>query len=69
MGYGSEPIRLTVQPSLPGQYLPEPVVVIGGVPGIAGTGASVPNAAGANPTAAEFLALLTSLRNAGFITP
>lgn len=30
-------------------------------------GAAVPNAAGANPTAAEFLALLTSLRNAGHI--
>lgn len=30
-------------------------------------GVHVPNAAGANPTQAEFNALLTSLRNAGFI--
>lgn len=30
-------------------------------------GVAVANAAGANPTAAEFLALLTSLRNAGII--
>lgn len=31
-------------------------------------GVAVPAAAGANPTAAEFLALLTSLRNAGVIS-
>lgn len=31
------------------------------------TGAAVANAAGANPTKAEFDALLTSLRNAGVI--
>lgn len=30
-------------------------------------GVAVADAAGANPTAAEFLALLTSLRNAGII--
>lgn len=30
-------------------------------------GVAVANAAGANPTAAEYLALLTSLRNAGVI--
>jgi hypothetical protein len=32
-------------------------------------GVTVANAAGANPTAAEFLALLTSLRNANIIAP
>lgn len=30
--------------------------------------AAVPNAAGANPTKAEFDALLTSLRNAGYLS-
>lgn len=32
-------------------------------------GVTVANAAGANPTKAEFDALLTSLRNAGLIAP
>ena len=32
-------------------------------------GVSVANAAGSNPTAAEFKALLDSLRNAGLIAP
>ncbi len=37
--------------------------------GVVKQGVSVPNAAGANPTQAEFNALLTSLRNAGLIAP
>lgn len=37
--------------------------------GLVKRGVSVANAAGANPTAAEYLALLTSLRNAGIIAP
>jgi len=36
-------------------------------PGLVSQGVHVPNAAGANPTQAEFGALLTSLRNAGVI--
>jgi hypothetical protein len=38
------------------------------VAGVVKKGVAVANAAGANPTAAEYLALLTSLRNAGIIS-
>ncbi|QIG67869.1 putative head fiber protein [Rhizobium phage RHph_Y52] len=38
------------------------------VAGLVKKGVAVANAAGANPTAAEYLALLTSLRNAGIIS-
>lgn len=39
------------------------------VAGVVKQGAAVAAAAGATPTAAEYLALLTSLRNAGVIAP
>lgn len=39
------------------------------VAGVVKQGVSVANAAGANPTQAEYDALLTSLRNAGIIAP
>lgn len=72
--YSAEPVVITMQATAPGQYAPEPLVAIGGLPaatpalpGGVKQGVAVPDAAGASPTAAEFKALLDSLRAAGVI--
>lgn len=77
MSYASEPISLTIQAALPGQYAPEPIAVIGGLPAATNAlpGGVLKGAAVANATVAtdgtsagtQLNALLVSLRNAGVI--